>query len=92
MITSIEPGYYKENAFGIRIENLYAVKSIKKSKFLNFEVLTMAPLDKKLINKYILTTEEINWINQYHHLVFSNLKKYLTKQELEWIKDACSPI
>ena len=92
MITSIEPGYYKENAFGIRIENLYTVKAIKKSKFLNFEVLTMAPLDKKLINKYMLTSEETAWLNQYHQLVFSNLKKYLTKQELEWLKDACAPI
>lgn len=92
MITSIEPGYYKENAFGIRIENLYAVKTLRNSKFLNFEVLTMAPLDKKLINKYILSAEEIAWINKYHQTVFANLKKYLTKQELEWLKDACAPI
>ena len=92
MITSIEPGYYKENAFGIRIENLYAIKQCKNPKFLNFEVLTLAPLDKKLINKYILSADEINWINHYHKKVFVSLKKYLTKQELEWFKDACAPI
>ena len=92
MITSIEPGYYKEKAFGIRIENLYVVKTMKSSKFLNFEVLTMAPLDKRLINKYMLTAEETAWLNQYHRLVFANLKKYLTKQEMEWLKDACAPI
>lgn len=92
MITSIEPGYYKENAFGIRIENLYTVVALAKSKYLKFEFLTMAPLDKKLINKYLLTAEEITWLNSYHQTVFSNLKKYLTKQELEWLKDACSPL
>lgn len=92
MVTSIEPGYYKEKAFGIRIENLYEVKATKNPKFLNFEVLTLAPLDKKLINKYMLTTDEINWLNGYHKKVLLSLKKYLTKQELEWFKDACAPI
>ncbi|MCM1323634.1 MAG: aminopeptidase P family protein [Acetobacter sp.] len=92
MITSIEPGYYKENAFGIRIENLYYVKPTKNPKFLQFEVLTLAPLDKQLINKYLLSTEELKWLNHYHRQVFLSLKKYLTKQELEWLKDACAPL
>lgn len=92
MITSIEPGYYKENAYGIRIENLYYVKKSKNPKLLNFEVLTLAPLDKKLINKYLLTTEELNWLNRYHRQVFLSLKKYLTKQELEWLREACAPL
>lgn len=92
MITSVEPGYYKENAFGIRIENLYAVKPQKGTPFLHFEVLTLVPLDKKLINKYLLTTEELNWLNRYHRQVFLSLKKYLTRQELEWLRDACSPL
>ncbi len=92
MVTSIEPGYYKENAFGIRIENLYYVKPAKNPKFLTFEVLTLMPIDKKLINKYLLTPEELNWLNRYHRQVFLSLKKYLTRQELEWLKDACSPL
>ena len=92
MITSIEPGYYKESAFGIRIENLYYVKSAKNPKLLNFEVLTLVPIDKKLINKYLLTTDEINWLNHYHRQVFLSLKKHLTKQELSWLKDACAPL
>jgi len=92
MVTSIEPGFYKENAFGIRIENLYYIKPAKNPKFLNFEVLTLAPIDKRLINKYLLTLEELNWINQYHKQVLLSLKKYLTKQEFEWLKDACSPL
>lgn len=92
MITSIEPGYYKENAFGIRIENLYYVKPAKNPKFLNFAVLTLAPLDKKLINKYLLSANELEWLNHYHRQVFLSLKKYLTKQELEWLKTACAPL
>lgn len=92
MVTSIEPGFYKENAFGIRIENLYYVKPNKNPKFLNFEVLTLAPIDKRLINKYLLTTEELNWLNHYHQQVLLSLKKYLTKQEFEWLKDACAPL
>lgn len=92
MVTSIEPGYYKENAFGIRIENLYYVKNAKNPKFLSFDVLTLAPIDKKLINKHLLTADEINWLNRYHRQVFLSLKKYLTKQELEWLKEACAPI
>lgn len=92
MITSIEPGYYKENAFGIRIENLYYVKSAKSPKFLTFDVLTLVPIDKKLINKYLLTADEINWLNHYHRQVFLSLKKHLTKQELSWLKDACAPL
>ena len=92
MITSIEPGYYKENAFGIRIENLYAVKAHKNPKFLIFENLTLVPIDKHLINKHLLTADEINWLNHYHKQVFLSLKKYLTKQELEWLRDACAAI
>ncbi len=92
MVTSIEPGYYKENAFGIRIENLYYVKPAKNPKFLNFAVLTLALLDKKLINKYLLSADELDWLNRYHRQVFLSLKKYLTKQELEWFKDACAPL
>lgn len=92
MITSIEPGYYKENAFGIRIENLYEVKTNKNPKWLNFSALTLAPIDKHLIDKYMLTQEEINWLNSYHKQVLLSLKKYLTKQELEWLKEACSPL
>ncbi len=92
MITSIEPGYYKENSFGIRIENLYYVKPAKNPKFLQFEVLTLTPLDKRLINKYLLTADELKWLNHYHRQIFLSLKKYLTKQELEWLKDACAPL
>ena len=92
MITSIEPGYYKEKHYGIRIENLYYIAEDKTSKLLNFEVLTLAPFDKRLIKKSLLTKEEQDWINKYHQTVFKSLKKYLSKQELNWLKEACSPL
>lgn len=92
MVTSIEPGYYKENAFGIRIENLYFVAPAATPEYLKFEVLTLAPVDKTLIDKYLLTQEEINWLNSYHAKVLALLKKYMSKQELEWLKNACAPL
>ena len=82
MVTSIEPGYYKEKHFGIRIENLYYIDNNPKTNFLRFVPLTMVPIDKNLINKNSLNQEEIDWVNSYHSTVFKNLKKYLSKQEL----------
>jgi Xaa-Pro aminopeptidase len=52
----------------------------------------MVPLDKTLIHKNLLTKEEIDWVNTYHQTVFKNLKKYLSKQELNWLKEATSPL
>ena len=92
MVTSIEPGFYKEKHFGIRIENLYYIDSQKNTNFLKFVPLTMVPLDKTLIDKNLLTKEEIDWVNTYHQTVFKNLKKYLSKQELNWLKEATSPL
>ena len=66
MILSNEPGYYKEGNFGIRIENLV---HIKKNRF---KELTIAPIEKNLINKKILNIQEIKWINNYHDKVKKN--------------------
>ena len=90
MITSNEPGFYKKNHFGIRIENLIYVKKIKnKLKFVN---LTLAPIDKSLIEGKLLTFSEKNWLNKYHQRVFKNLKQYMNKIELTQLKQACSDI
>ena len=70
MILSNEPGYYKEGAFGIRIENLVYIKKNK------FEELTVAPIEKDLINKNILDRKEIKWINNYHYKVKKNLYRF----------------
>jgi Xaa-Pro aminopeptidase len=90
MIVSNEPGYYENGKFGIRIENLVRVK--KNQKGYSFDNLTMAPIDKSLINKNILKKNEINWLNHYHKNVFDNLKKFMNKSELFDLKQACSKI
>ncbi len=90
MILSNEPGYYKNGEFGIRIENLIRVK--KNKKVYSFDNLTMAPIDKSLVNKNILKKNEIRWLNKYHHEVFSNLKGYMNKSELLDLKQSCSKI
>ena len=88
MILSNEPGYYKPGKFGIRIENLLAIKKIGKfNKFIN---LTMAPIDKTLIEKKLLNKREVQWINEYHKNVFSNLKNLMNIRELNQLKVACS--
>ena len=90
MILSNEPGYYKNGKFGIRIENLVRVK--KNGKGFKFVNLTMAPIDKSLIDLRLLKEKEISWLNNYHKNVFINLKKYMNKDELFDLKQACSEI
>ena len=90
MVVSNEPGYYEKGKFGIRIENLLRVKKIKKS--LKFENLTLAPIDKSLIQKKLMSKNEIKWLNSYHADVYYRLKKYMTKSELIDLKNFCSNI
>ena len=90
MIVSNEPGYYENGKFGIRIENLVRVKKNKKGY--SFDNLTMAPIDKSLINKNTLKKNEINWLNNYHKNIFNNLKKFMNKSELFDLHQACSKI
>ena len=90
MIVSNEPGYYEKGKFGIRIENLVRVKRVKNGHC--FDNLTMAPIDKSLINKKILEESEINWLNNYHKVVFKKLKEFMNKSELFELKLACSKI
>jgi len=90
MITSNEPGYYKKNHFGVRIENLVYVK--KTNNRLKFEDLTLVPIDKLLIKEKLLTSLEKNWLNEYHQKVFGHLKKFMNKFELTQLKQACSNI
>ncbi len=90
MIISNEPGYYEKGKFGIRIENLIRIKKDKKRYA--FDNLTMAPIDKSLIDKSILNDKEIKWLNNYHGKVFKNLKPFMNKSELLDLKQACSNI
>jgi len=83
MILSNEPGYYKKNNYGIRIENLVYVN--KKNKNLFFENLTMVPIEKDLINYNLLTASEKNYLFRYHLDVYSKISKYLKKDEKKWL-------
>ncbi len=82
MILSNEPGYYKKDNFGIRIENLIYVK---KNKKLFFENLTLAPIEKELINYNLLNTLEKNYLLKYHLEVYSKISKYLNLKERKWL-------
>tara|TARA_B100000029_G_scaffold184781_1_gene182346 strand:- start:62 stop:967 length:906 start_codon:yes stop_codon:yes gene_type:complete len=86
MVVSNEPGYYKEGSFGIRIENLVYIKKNK------FKELTIAPIEKDLINKKILNSNEIKWINNYHKKVKKSLFKFMSLKEKTDLTKACSPI
>ncbi len=84
MILSNEPGYYEKNKFGIRIENLVYIKKIKNK--LKFSNLTLAPIDKDLINNDLLDNGQKKYLNDYHKNIFFTLSKYLNKNERTWLK------
>ena len=86
MVVSNEPGYYEKNKFGIRIENLIYVK--KRC----FDNLTMAPIDKDMIDLKILNNKEKKWINDYHKKVYDNLEEFMNRKESIELKTACSVI
>ena len=98
MVISNEPGYYKNGEYGIRIENLEVVskKYFKNSEnFLYFENLTRVPFELELINKEILTIDEINWINLYHEKVYRELANLITPDDrelLDYLKIKTLPI
>ncbi|MDB9699334.1 aminopeptidase P family protein [Candidatus Pelagibacter sp.] len=83
MILSNEPGFYKKNHFGIRIENLIYVKKTKKN--FNFENLTLAPLEKDLINYELLNKIEKNYLFRYHLNIYSEFSSLLNKKERKWL-------
>ncbi len=83
MILSNEPGFYKKNKFGIRIENLVYVK--KQNKKLFFENLTLAPIEKDMINFKLLTNLEKNYLFVYHLNVYSKISKFLNSSEKKWL-------
>ena len=83
MILSNEPGFYKKNNFGIRIENLIFIKKVKSK--LVFENLTMAPIDIDLINFKMLNKEEKKYLFKYHFDVYKNISPFLNNKEKKWL-------
>jgi Xaa-Pro aminopeptidase len=96
MILSNEPGYYKPNAFGIRIENLVLVEERviegAEGRYLGFETLTFVPLDRRLIDKALLTAEEIAWVDGYHAQVREVLRPRLSGEDWVWLERETAPL
>ncbi len=97
MIVSNEPGYYKEGAYGIRIENLQYVTSPRTipggdRPMLGFEALTRAPIDRTLILPDLLTAEERDQLDAYHARVLSEIGPHLDAPVRAWLEGACAPI
>ena len=97
MILSNEPGYYREGAFGIRIENLIAVKPAARPEggdreMLSFETLTLAPIDRNLIDASALTADERAWLNAYHATVAAALTPLVAAETAIWLKSATAPL
>ena len=95
MTVTDEPGIYLAGKFGVRIENTLLITPYKETefgKFLQFEPLTLCPIDKTPILIEMLLPEEVQWLNDYHQRVFDTLSPHLNNEEIDWLRDACSPI
>ena len=98
MILSNEPGYYREGAFGIRIENLVCVRRDPAPQggdardWLAFETLTLAPIDTRLVVQDQLTADERAWLNQYHARVRTLLDPLVSQRARAWLARACEPV
>ena len=96
MILSNEPGYYKQDAFGIRIENLVLVEPREidgaEGDYFGFECLTFVPIDRRLVDKAMLSPDEIAWWDDYHAKVFALLSPQLEGDDLAWLERECAPL
>ena len=95
MITTNEPGIYRDHAYGIRTENMMftvLAMSTDYGDFYKFETLTLCPIDTTPIIKEMLTNEEIAWLNEYHQKVYDKLSPFLTDEENEWLKNKTKTI
>ena len=95
MTITDEPGIYLEGKFGVRVENTLLITPYKETQFgqfLQFESLTLCPIDTTPIIKDLLLAEEIDWLNQYHQRVFDTLSPHLDDDVKAWLKEACHPV
>jgi Xaa-Pro aminopeptidase len=96
MILSNEPGYYREGAFGIRLENLIVVQEAPplgdNRRQLSFETLTFVPFDRRLILAGLLSPAERAWVDQYHGETLARLAPRMAGATLDWLKAACAPL
>ena len=95
MTITDEPGIYLPDRCGARTENTLLIVPYKETefgKFLQFESLTLCPIDKSPIIKEMLLQEEVDWLNDYHRHVADTLSPYLSEDEAEWLREACAAI
>jgi Xaa-Pro aminopeptidase len=94
MIISDEPGYYLEDGYGIRIENLVMVieSPVGDGKYLEFETLTLAPIDTRPIETALLTGAERDWLNAYHARVLREIGPLVKREVKAWLKQATAAI
>lgn len=95
MTLTDEPGLYLAGKFGVRIENTVLISdymSTEFGKFLQIEPLTLCPIDTTPIDVDMLLTEEIDWLNAYHHSVYEKLSPFLDEEEKIWLENATKPI
>ena len=98
-VTSIEPGYYEDGSYGIRIENVALVKEAQTTHkfgdkaFLGFEHVTMVPYCRRLIDPALLTEREKKWLNAYNDVILANTKAYFEKDALTaaWLERETQP-
>ncbi|MEO0989582.1 MAG: M24 family metallopeptidase C-terminal domain-containing protein, partial [Pseudomonadota bacterium] len=92
------PGYYREGAFGIRIENLIVVEEAPKlpggddRDQLCFATLTWVPIDRRLVDESLLSKGERDWLNTYHRQVFESLAERLSAAAADWLRAATEPV
>ena len=95
MTVTDEPGIYLAGKFGVRIENTLLITSYKQTEFgqfLQFESLTLCPIDTSPVIPEMLLPEEMDWLNAYHQRVFETLSPYLSSDESVWLCNACAPL
>ena len=97
MVVSNEPGYYKAGAWGIRIENLLAVRAAPaiegaECESLEFETLTLAPIDRALVDPALMTGQEIAWLDAYHERVKKALTPLVDKKTAGWLETATAAL
>jgi len=98
MILSNEPGFYKEGAYGIRIENLIVVQEAAPiaggdaRAMLEFETLTLAPIDRRLVVSHDMAAADIAWLNEYHARVAESLMPLVPPEAQAWLRQATAPI
>jgi Xaa-Pro aminopeptidase len=98
MVTSIEPGVYRPNQWGVRIENLVMNQAVTTAEgstfaeFLEFETLTLCPIDTRCIDLSLLRADEVAWLNSYHATVRERLAPRISGAALDWLNQRTQPL